>query len=56
MMPMRMRRKAPRMEKVEIVYRSAIAGNVLLPTHTTQTVTVDHACAIPLGVGRISEA
>jgi hypothetical protein len=44
------------MEKVEIVYRSAIAGNVLLPTITTQTVTVDHACAIPLDFRRAISA
>jgi hypothetical protein len=46
MMPMRMRRKAPRMEKVEIVYRTASAGNVLLGFIPTRTVTPDHACAI----------
>jgi hypothetical protein len=57
MMPMRMRRKTRGMEKVEIVYRTASAGNVLLPDIPTQPYTSDHACAIQGDfVGRISAA
>jgi hypothetical protein len=47
MMPMRMARKGPGMEKVEILYRTAIVGNVLLRSMSTRSYTPDHACAIP---------
>jgi hypothetical protein len=52
MMPMRMRRKTRGMEKVEIVYRTASAGNVLLPDIPTQPYTTDHACAIQVDFRR----
>ena len=46
MMPMAMGRKALTMEKVEILYRTAIVGNVLLQFMPTRRYTADHACAI----------
>jgi hypothetical protein len=43
MMPLRMRRKARKMEKVENLCRTA-TGQPILPTRRT---TTDHACATP---------
>jgi hypothetical protein len=43
MMPMQMRRKARKMQKVENLYRTATAEKIL-PLSWNQS---DHACAIP---------